>query len=272
MQKNLIFIFFISVFIIFLDNNLFSKNIGLISVYGGSLGYNQEYKAKGTKTSDDGFLKGIYGQYISDKYQFNFFGYNTDDMDFSKIKGLHSNFDFYFKNKKSIKYLSGFVYENIDVKVSAYNRISNLYYFGVDKNINIYLLRFGLIYKSNYKNINYRILPYIGKAYFNLDGNVVIDPYGPPPKIVSDISQKNYYWVIGSNLNLSPLRFIEFQIKYSFYFKNNKNINNSEIMLNFFLNKSIGISYRYKFLDLNISEIENKIKYNMFGIVYLFDL
>lgn len=263
----------IAILLLFMPSFLFAADIGIIGVYGGKIGDDFVYKAKGTSLEDSGGFYGLYAQYVkSEKYQGNIFIYKAGDINYGKLSGWHFNFDGYFSAGEKTKYSAGLAAEDINVKINAVNKISGLALFKADKTVNIYLFRGGVNYKSEWKKIDFSIMPYAGIAVSDLDGYVATDPLGPAPYVKTDISQKSGYCAAGANITLKPYRFAEFQFKYAEYFRHENKIRNANLSFNFFLSRNFGLSYRYKKINLDLEKVKNDISYHMMGLVFAFGI
>ena len=72
-----------------------------ITVYAGPITNKLTNEATGREIEDEDLLKGIYYQQIDpDKYQWNVFLYNSDDINHSDLLGAHIIADWYLKKTK----------------------------------------------------------------------------------------------------------------------------------------------------------------------------
>ncbi len=250
-----------------------AADIAVIGFYGGRIKDDFVYKTKGTTLEDKDNFNGIYAQYIKgEKFQGNIFAYKADDINYGELSGWHFNFDHYFPAGEKTKYAAGLAAENINVEINAINKIPGLAVFKADKKVNLYLLRGGLNYKTEWRSIEFSAMPYAGAVISDLDGYVGVDPAGPAPYIKTDISQKSGYFAAGANLSIRPARFAEAQFKYGEYFRHENKIRNANFTLNLFLSRSLGLSYRYKKVNLDLEKVKNEISYHMFGLIFAFKL
>jgi len=235
---------------------------------------------------DNSLFKGLYFQSINpDKYQWNAFVYNSEDLNYSSLWGTHFIFDYYLGIKENSKYVIGAGIEYLRMKTDANSLsfdtgapppappTSTINDFGLSQNIFAPYLRAGKYFYFGDKKIRYSVMPWAGFEADIIKGDIdfIVPPMGPgaPETPVGfDIDDDTFFGIAGVNFKATFYHFIDLKLKYHGKLDLDENDYYSvcSSMLNIYFSRNWGISYRAKYMKT--TEMENT--YHIGGIVYAF--
>jgi len=260
------------VLLILLSVNLFAKDIRIITPYFGTI--NNQLSVENMDSMDDTApLGGLYFQWVNpDKYQWNVFLYGSKDINESNIYGSHFIFDYYFGQSPSGKYVVGLGFDyiqiNTDGEVSPF-----LSDFKMTNKIYAPYFRAGRYFNFGSDMKKESILPWVGYEQEIIRGDYSfilpsMAPGMPPMPTAEDIKENYGYTLLGTNFKVTLYHFIELSAKY--YHKismdDGENLNTISAMCNIYLNRHVGLSYRFKYIEVSVS----KNTYHMGGVAYMF--
>ena len=238
------------------------------------------------KFNDDSLFKGLYFQCINpDKYQWNAFVYNSEDLNYSSLWGTHFIFDYYLGVKESSKYVIGagieYLKMSTDVDSLSFStgapppapQTSAINDFGLSQNIYAPYVRAGKYFYLGNDKIKYSFMPWIGAEADVIKGDIdfiipSMYPGMPDVNVEDSVDDDSYYALAGLNFKATFYHFIDLKLKYhckvDLQESNTYDVVSS--MLNIYFNRSWGISYRGKYMKG--AEMENI--YHIGGVVYAF--
>lgn len=215
---------------------------------------------------DTGGLCGVYAQWINtEKFQANAFYYAAPDVNYSRVDGLHLNFDYYVLPAKNGKYAVGGGLESLRVDLEADHKVAGYSYLALKNDILYYYGRAGRYFYFRPGAFDVSLLPYAGYAFEKVTGDIYADFTGPG-YYRGDIKDSSSYPVGGVNLGASYRHFIEAQAKWMRRFRSDGPLDDYSLMLNFFVSRRVGLSYRFKYMD----EAEGSVSYHMGGVAVAF--
>ena len=268
-------------------SSIYAETIRVITPYLGTVENDMSRKMEMSgnsfelKLKDNSLFKGLYFQTINpDKYQWNVFVYNSEDLNYSSLWGTHFIFDYYLGVKENSKYVIGAGVEFLKMETDA-DELS-IYLgpqigdvpidFGLSQNIFAPFLRGGKYFYFGNDKIKYSLMPWLGLETDIVRGDLdlTIPSMGPIPEtLVSDgIDDDTFYALGGLNFKATFYHFIDLKLKYhcKVDLKESDTYDVASGMLNIYFNRSWGISYRTKYMKS--AEMENI--YHIGGIVYAF--
>jgi hypothetical protein len=228
-----------------------------------------EYKddAQGLDLDGGGLMEGLYLQWINpDLFQANAFLYYAADVMDAPVIGGHLIADVYVLSDPLGKLAVGAGVEvlqpgastevlmgpppavTIDVTptiTAPYARVGHYFYFGSGSQTLVSLF------------------PWVGAEYDIVRGEVTFDPSPIPDQSIDD---ETWFTIAGLNLGVTFMHFIELQAKYRATFNADDFLNTFDGMLNFYLNRHWGVSYRYKYMQ----STSGFTSYHIAGIAYVF--
>lgn len=241
--------------------------IRIVTPYAGAITNEYADTAYGLDLSDSGPMRGLYAQWLdTGRFQANAFYYQAPDVNYSRVEGLHLNFDVYFLASKSGKWAVGGGLENLSIDMSAGSAIPGLTSFDLDNRVRFYYARAGRYFYQSFGGLETSLLPYAGLAREEIDGEVALDPAGFAPLIRSEIKSSDRHAMAGLNLKAVFRHFLEVQWKWMGRFKEEGRLDEYSFLANIYLNRHWGLSYRYKFMEYGSSSNS----YGLAGLVYCF--
>lgn len=255
----------ILVLVLFGSLNIFAENIYNAAVYGGYL-YN-EIESDEETADDSNYMGGIFVQMINTEYfQFNDFVYGSKDINDSDIIGNHLIFDFYPIDFPFGKTVIGAGVDYINVKTETE-------FIELENEIWAFYGRIGqyLDYNLN-ENIKISLLPWIGYEYEKVKTEGTMNLVIPPMMIEMDVDlddeDTDYYLMTGINLGIDYSHFLQVKLKYSrkYEVEEKEYPNSYSAMINVFFSRHVGLSYRFKQMDVQTG----MNRYNMLGLMVTF--
>jgi hypothetical protein len=251
-----------------------ARDIRVVVPYYGSI-RNQLVVESIGDLKDTAPLAGIYFQWIRpEKYQWNVFIYQSRNINYSDIIGSHFIFDYYpgrcpcgglLVAGAGFDYIRIKTHGDISPQLSEFSMINNVYapYF-----------RFGryIDFGSSLKQVSFLPWGGIERDIIRGDLNFIIPSMAPgmpaPPPVDEEIKSDYTYALIGLNGKVTLFHFFEMSAKYyrKFSLDHGDDLNVFSGMLNVYLNRHWGLSYRFKYMEVSISTNT----YHMGGIAFLF--
>ena len=264
-------------------SSIYAETIRVITPYLGTINndISREMEIPGDsfelKLKDDSLFKGLFYQTINpDKYQWNVFVYNSEDLNYSSLWGTHFIFDYYLGVNENSKYVVGagmeFLKMDTETESLAFDigmvfdlNINN---FKLSQNIYAPFLRGGKYFYLGDDKIKYSFMPWLGMEADIIKGDIGFTIPGMPFPVAEDIDDDSFYALAGLNFKATFYHFIDLKLKYhcKVDLQENDTYDVASGMLNIYFNRSWGISYRAKYIKS--AEMENI--YHIGGIIYAF--
>ncbi|MCK5050496.1 MAG: hypothetical protein KAS53_02060 [Candidatus Cloacimonetes bacterium] len=270
-----VIVVFIVVFVFV--SSIYAETIHVITPYLGTINNDMSRTVEGSpielKLDDSSLFKGLYFQWINpDKYQWNAFVYNSEDLNYSSLWGTHFIFDYYLGVKENSKYVIGAGMEFLTMTTET-DEIFPFSNFELSQNIYAPFLRAGKYFYLGDDKIKYSLMPWLGAESDIVRGDIdfTIPPMYPGGSefIVSDnADDDSFYALAGLNFKVTFYHFIDLKLKYhcKVDLEESDTYDVASGMLNIYFNRNWGISYRTKYMKS--AEMENI--YHIGGIVYAF--
>jgi hypothetical protein len=245
-----------------------ARDIRIITPYLGSIRNvykNDEYRLD---LKDSSLLKGLYVQWINtERFQWNLFVYQSSDINYSTLWGGHFIFDYYFGGRGRAKYVAGAGLEIISLDMDAGSHIDGLSDFKLENSIYIPYLRFGRYFPFDLPAVSLTLLPWAGLQPQFVRGNVSFNFGGPfPPPVDAEIEENDLYALAGLNARAVVMHFLELEAKYHAAFGAGEYLSTVSTMVNFYLSRRLGLSYRFKFMETG----SGSDSYHIGGIAIIF--
>ena len=246
-----------------------AETIRIITPYIGSVTSEYSNAAYLLDLKDTNEMDGIYVQWINtEKFQANAFYYRAPDVNYSDVKGLHLNFDCYMAPSKAGKWVAGIGLEELNINMSAGQHIAGLKSFDMTNDVLFYFLRAGRYFYHKKGLLDVSLLPYLGYAQEKISGKINMELlHGPMPRASTiGIDERNSHPLAGLNLDATFAHFLELQAKWMGRFKDGETLDEYSLMANIYLNRHLGLSYRYKRMDYGSASDT----FNIAGVAYCF--
>lgn len=244
-----------------------AETIRIVAPYLGSITNEYANEAYHLDLRDTARMEGVYAQWINTKvFQANAFVYRAPDVNYSRVKGLHLNLDFYYKPTAAGKWVAGAGLESLNIDMSAGGNIAGLSAFDLDNTVSFYYARSGRYFYFKSGPADFSMLPYAGYATEKISGEIVMDTPSPSPARTVDIGDSDSHPIAGLNLNATVWHFIDLQAKWMGRFKDGDRLDEYSALANFYLNRHWGLSYRFKYMEYGSSSNA----YHLGGVVYAF--
>jgi len=256
---------------------IYAKTIRVITPYLGTVANNMNRTVEGSpselKLEDDSLFKGLYVQMINpDKYQWNAFIYNSEDLNYSSLWGTHFIYDYYLGVKEKSKYVIGAGFEFLKMNTET-DKIVPFSNFELSQNIYAPYLRAGKYFYLGNDKIKYSVMPWLGMEADMINGDIefTIPPFPPLMQemtISDNVDEDTFYALAGVNFKATFYHFIDLKLKYhgKLDLDENEYYSVCSSMLNIYFSRNWGISYRAKYMKN--AQMENT--YHIGGIVYAF--
>ena len=270
-----VIVIFIVVFLFV--SSIYAENIRVITPYLGTINNDMSRTVEGNpselKLDDNSLFKGLFFQYINtEKYQWNVFVYNSEDLNYSSLWGTHFIFYYYLVVKENSKYVIGAGMEFLKMNTET-SEIIPFSDFELSQNIYAPFLRAGKYFYLGDETIKYSFLPWLGFESDIVRGDIdftIPGMYPGMPDINVDeaADDDSFYALAGLNFKATFYHFIDLKLKYhcKVDLQESDTYDVASGMLNVYFNRSWGISYRTKYMKS--AEMENI--YHIGGIVYAF--
>jgi len=250
---------------------LHGQNIRVISPYIGSITDNYKNEQRNLDLKDNSLLKGFFVQWINIKnYQWNIFIYQSSNINFSTLWGGHFIFDYYFYSSPKGKFVFGTGAEYLKIDMNANSNITPFNDFELLNKIYIPYIRLGYAFPFLETDSKISFMPWVGIQCQMVRGNLTMtaDPPGPAPSftVKEVINSTDYFAISGLNINARFYYVVELDIKYYGTFDRKNYYSTISGLINLYLAKHLGLSYRVKYMELS----KGYDLYNLFGIALVF--
>jgi hypothetical protein len=263
--------FLLSILFVIISFPIFAKDIRLICPYAGPVTDVYRNDERKLDLKDTALLKGLFFQWVDpDRYQWNAFVYQSSDINYSTLWGGHFVFDRYFSARERGKWVVGGGMEYLRIDMKAGSNIKPLTDFKLLNNLYIPYTRFGYRFQFNPKPLTLGVLPWIGAEYQGVRGKLtmVMDPPGPAPAVTTkeSIDDDDVLAMAGLNVNANLFHMLDIEAKYHVAFNSKTHYSSASAMVNVFLTRRFGLSYRVKYMELD----KGYDLYHIFGIAWIF--
>lgn len=249
----------------------YAKRTRIATVNAGI--YANEYgdSASGVELEDSAPFYGAYLQWVeAGKFQANLFGYVAPDVNYSRVSGIHCNADGYFLKNALGSAAAGIDFERIDISMDAGDAIGGLESFEMDNAVTFALFRGGFRFAREFgPTLSATLFPYGGVALERVDGEVRVNPMGPPqytPETAVDISDSLAYFSWGANLTVRAFHFIEVTGKYQMRMRDGDNLSTVTAQANVYMTRHLAATYQYKYMEMT----DGSDRYSLFGLGFVF--
>jgi hypothetical protein len=254
--------------------SLQARTLRIITPYVGALTNKYADDEYMLDLKDTALLTGLYLQWINtEKFQVNFFIYQSSDINYSNIWGFHFLFDYYFGVQENRKNTIGVGTEYISVNMTAGDAFTPLSNFNLENDVWAPFVRVGrYFYFGSPERVRSYFLPWLGLEYDIVRGNVgftMPNPAPPPPPsfdISEPIKDENFYGLVGLKFKTVIYHFVDIELKSSFAFNNDEFLTRLAAMANLYLGRHWGLSYRFLYTET----MSGSNLYNIGGIAILF--
>jgi len=249
---------------------VFAKDIMLVCPYAGPLTDEYRNDEWNLKLKDTALLKGVFFQWVSpDRWQWNAFIYRSSDINYSTLWGGHFVFDRYLSAGNRGKWVIGGGMEYLRIDMDAGSNIKPLADFQLLNKLFIPYARFGYRFQFNPTPLKIGVMPWLGAEYQGVKGDLsmVMDPPGPAPAmpIAVEIDEDDLLAMAGLNLNVNLFHMLDVEAKYYGAFNARVQYSSASAMVNLFLTRWCGLSYRFKYMELD----NGYNLYHIFGIALI---
>ncbi len=245
-------------------STLFADDFVIICPYVGQLQDVQNSSSPILK--DNALLKGFFVQGIgTDRYQWNTFLYQSSDINYSDIWGGHLSGDIYFMPEKSGEFVIGAGSEYLFINTNAGDNIIPLQDFLQKNYILVPYGRVGYRFRYDMSNVKLTALPWVGTEYEDVWGSMSMMMPGVPGTIASTLTETGFYALTGLNVHANFYHAFELEAKYFGAYDHARLLNNAAFMANVFLNRHVGLSYRFEYMQTDLGSD----RYNMLGLAYM---
>jgi hypothetical protein len=250
-----------------------AEDMRIVAPYAGILSNVYADESTGLDLKDSGFLSGLYFQWINpERYQWNAFVYYAPDVNYTRTIGGHFIFDYYFGPDWYGKFVAGAGLAAINNKFDAGSDIAPFSDFTMDYTIWVPYLRAGKYFKTKVGPADLSLLPWAGvqPEWIRGDLSMTMPAHFPMPEMTIDSSMDDYslYGIAGANLKVSLFHFVDLEGKYKATFDKSGLYSSVDALANLFFTRSMGLSYRYKYMESLDGTGSNS--YHYFGLAYLF--
>ncbi|MDA3901057.1 MAG: hypothetical protein PF637_11135 [Spirochaetes bacterium] len=251
----------ITIITIILCSNLNAESLFIVGPYAG-FNNNVQNGENRQETEETGLIYGLYAQFINPNYfQINNFLYHAPDINETSVIGNHINADFYPYSFPigSIAIGGGLEYVSMDISQDD---------FSVKQTIIIPYARMGQNFVFG-KSTSLCLFPWVGfgKQFTDGDGTVRIIQEGAP-ELSQDFKVETDDNIIlyGANLRFKFEHYFDVVFKYSINhnMETKHNYKKTTVMLNAYLHKHAGVSYRFMYNEHSYGEDLT----NLVGIFY----
>ena len=220
-----------------------ARDIRILTPYFGHIRNVYDNEKQDIQLDDDGLLGGLFFQWVNpDLYQWNIFLYHAPDVNYSVLWGGHLIFDYYFGVRDAGKWVVGGGLEIIRLDMDAGDEIEGLDNFTLLNNIYVPFVRAGRYFYFSYDPVHLSVLPWFGFQPEFVRGELANE------RIESD----EFFAIAGLNVKASIFHFIEVEAKFKATFNAYEYLNTVSGMLNVFLTRNLGISYRMKYFETTV--------------------
>lgn len=126
-------------------------------------------------------------------------------------------------------------------------------------------LRVGRYFDFGQEKLHYTLLPWIGGQMDISRGSGLVDFPGPRSATFK-INDDQFSGIAGVNLKVDFSHFLQLELKHSITCNSDQFYNKNTAMLNLFMTRNVGLSYRYNYSETTMG----KDSYNMLGLAVVF--
>ncbi len=259
-------------YLILAGTALMASDIRILTPYYGSIRNDLTLRHM-DDPEDTAPLGGLYFQWIRpEKFQWNLFAYRSNEINYSDITGMHFVFDFYPGRCPHGGLLvtgAGFDYILIETNGNVAPALSD---FRMTNRVYAPYFRFGRYIDFGSGMKKFSLLPWGGIEWDLIRGSLGFNmnsPGMPVPVPVDEEIRDNYaYAIAGFNGKAVLWHFLELSAKYyrKFSLDGHQDLDVFSGMVNIYINRNWGFSYRYKRMEVSVS----KNIYHMGGPVFIF--
>lgn len=253
-----------------------ASDIRVICPYGGALINEVKTSHMGYTVvmKDMALLKGLFFQWIRpEAFQVNGFLYQSSNINYSTVWGGHLMGDAYFLRSPLGSGVAGagseFLYITMDAGSNpmpltngGYTGFSD---FKMKNTVATPFVRAGYRFTPFTGIVKLSVFPWAGAQYEGARVHMAVDfsVLHPQP---SDTSTSDWFALAGLGVNANLFHFIDLEAKYHATFNTSVNYPTVTAMANVFVTRHIGLSYRFKYMEMSMgSNI-----YHMGGIAFVF--
>jgi hypothetical protein len=245
-----------------------AQDIRIVVPYVGVITNEYEDSDKNLDLEDTGLLTGLYFQWVNpEKYQWNAFVYHSPDVNYSTIWGGHFIFDYYFAGDRLGKYVAGAGIELIRIDMDAGDNIMPLQDFTLTNTVTVPYLRAGKYFLFGHGPVGVSVLPWAGIQPEFYAGDLEFSAvFGPPTPVKESFDDSDWYGIAGLNLKINLFRFLDIEGKYQGTFNGDDYRSTWSALVNVFLSRSLGLSYRFKYMETS----SGSDLYHLAGAAFVF--
>jgi hypothetical protein len=261
---------FLTIFFAFFSvSPVLAEDFKIITPYGGMEENTYQNNQYGLNLKDSQAMKGLYLQSIdTEKYQWNLFIYQTENINYADLSGVNFIYDYYFGKDTNVKNVIGIGVNYLQLDLAGKNiptSAGSLDGFNLDQDTASLYLRIGKYYSHGQANLNLTLMPWIGGQLDHSEGDGLVDLPGPG-SIAFKVNEDHYSWIAGLNLKTSFYHFLQLEAKHTITFNHDDYFHKNTAMVNIFLNKNWGLSYRYNYQET----AAGNDSYRILGLAALF--
>jgi hypothetical protein len=250
---------------------LLAQDIRIICPYVGPITNTYKDDERKMDLKDNSLLKGLFFQVVRpDRYQWNAFIYQSSNINYSTIWGGHFIFDYYLPSGEQNKFVIGTGIEYLRINMDADSSIYPLKNLELLNQIYIPYVRLGYRLQFNSEHAKLAVLPWAGVEYEGVNGSIKISikPSRFAPLITTrqKIDESNTFGMAGLNLNAHIYHMFEAELKYYGAFDDKSYYSTVNAMVNIFVSRNFGFSYRAKYMEID----KGSDTYHIFGLAFVF--
>jgi len=256
----------------FLSVSVQARHIRIITPYYGSVS-NRLTIQNMSDLKDTAPMCGIYFQWVNtERYQWNAFLYQVRDINQSRIFGSHFIFDYYTAGSETQKFVIGSGLDFIGIKTDG-DVSPALTDFEMTNHITALYARVGWQCVLGQPLNRLDLMPWNGYEHELVRGDIAFNilpafPGMPSVSVNDPIEDDYHYYLLGMNVRWHLYHFLEITGKYArkFSLDDRKDLNTVSAMANIFFSRHLGVSYRFKYMEVSICDNT----YHMAGIAVIF--
>lgn len=251
-QKQLVLV---TTFCLLFTTPVFGADLTIITPYWGT--EDNTFDQYGLKLSDSQTTKGLFIQSINpETYQWNVFIYQTENINYSDLWGVNFIYDLYLGADPKTKNVIGIGMNYFEMDLEGEDSLN------LDLTIFSPYLRIGKYYNFGKDKLHCTLLPWIGGQLDH--SRVLVDP--SPRAATFKIDDDQYFWIAGLNLKVNFSHYLQLEAKRSVAYSRDYFLDKSSAMVNLFLTRNVGLSYRYNYHETTAGEDS----YNILGVAIVF--
>jgi hypothetical protein len=250
--------------LLFVGTPVFGESFTIVTPYSGIEENTYVDKSNNLKLKDSQNTEGLYVQSIDpEKYQWNVFLYKTDNINYSDLSGFNFIYDRYFGTDSGVQNVAGIGANYLKMDLDGM-RLGPMGSFKMDQDILSLYLRIGRYYKYDLDKLHFTVMPWVGGEWDHLQSSGSID-FGRGAKTFEN-GEEQYSWLTGINLKMNFQHFLQLEVKPAVTYLNGECYWKKSAMVNVFLTKNLGISYRYDYHETS----SGKDALSIFGVAVMF--